>query len=269
MLREKINYFLQITGSKLQQMNYSKHTVNIYLHYLNEFLEKVGCSPSKLSNSDLEDYLVNYKYSSVSKQNQIISSLKFFWVRVLGRKRLRVDFKRPRKEKKLPKIIDQYSAIKKIKAIENKKHKAILWLALSTGMRVSEIINLKIKDIDSKRMVIHVKNAKGRKDRFLKLTDGTLKVLRRYVRDYRPDTMLFNGQNSKYYSTTSCNKIVKKYIAPDAHMHLLRHTFSCAVLENGTDVNILQNALGHARLETSAAYLHLTKNAIQRTQAPL
>lgn len=269
MLQEHKIHFLQITKSKLQQMNYSKNTEKTYIHYLDEFLSSTKSSPTKLSNKDLEEYITSYNYSSVSQQNQVISSLKFFWVRVMGKTRLRIDFRRPRKEKKLPRIINAEEAAVKILSIENKKHKAILALGLSCGLRVSEVVNLKIKDIDSSRNVIHIKNAKGRKDRIVPLSDTLLKVLRDYFREYRPEEYLFNGQKSDKYSVSSCNKIVKRHLGLDKHYHLLRHSALTSMLETGSDIRVIQVAAGHSSPNTTSGYLHVSTKFLSQIQTPI
>lgn len=148
----------KITSQKLYQKRYAKNTIDIYLHYIAEFEESVNKHFSRLNSSDFQNYINYYKFSSASQQNQVISALKFAWERGLCKKYLKIDFVRPRKEKKLPRIIEKEFLLDKLSKIQNKKHRAILTLTYSTGMRVSEICNLKIDDIDSKRMLIHIKN---------------------------------------------------------------------------------------------------------------
>ena len=157
----------------------------------------------------------------------------------------------------------------KIEKIENKKHKAILALALSTGLRVSEVINLKVKDIDSNRMIIHVVNGKGRKDRIVPLSENLLLILREYFKEYRPKEHLFEGQNKPQYSTTSCNKIVKKYLGNDKHFHLLRHSAFTSMLENGTDLRIIQSIAGHKSIDTTCIYTHVSKAHLSKVKTPI
>lgn len=154
MLQNNKNNFLRNLKSKLQYLNYSDNTIKIYCHYANEFLDSLNCNPSKISSNDFQSYLDSYKFTSISQQNQIISAIKFLYEKVLNKKYSKIDFERPRKEKKLPRIIDKTHLLKSIKKIENLKHKAIISLSASVGLRVSEVINLKIEDIDSKRMII-------------------------------------------------------------------------------------------------------------------
>ena len=142
-------------------------------------------------------------------------------------------------------------------------------LAYSTGMRVSEICNLLIADIDSKRMIITIRQGKGRKDRIVPLSENVLKVLRQYFVEYRPEKYLFNGQFGLKYSHRSCNEIVKKYIGKDYHFHNLRHSNATALLESGTDLRVIQKLLGHSSSKTSEIYTHVSTNVISKVNTPI
>jgi site-specific recombinase XerD len=183
---------------------------------------------------------------------------------VLGKKYDKVSFKRPRSEKKLPKVIDSELIKFKLSEIENLKHKAILTLTFSVGLRVSETVNLKIDDIDSKRMLIHIKNGKGRKDRIVPLSQTVLDLLRQYYREYKPVNYLFNGQFSEQYSIGSCQKIYKKYIDDESSIHTLRHSSATALLENGTDLRIIQSILGHSNVKTTEIYTHVSNQILSK-----
>ena len=265
MLTKNKDDFLQFYKLKLQKKNYANNTIEIYTHYLEKFLETINRSPSKIQSSDIKNYILTYNFTSISQQNQIISAIKFFYEKVLNKKYHKIDFSRPRKEKKLPKIIDKETLKDKIYAIKNIKHQAILMLAYSTGMRVSEVINCKISDINSKRMIVTIHNGKGRKDRIVPLSLNTLYSLRAYFRKYKPkEKYLFEGQKSPQYSATSCNKIVKKYIGQQNHFHELRHAFASHQMENGTDLRVLQTLLGHNSIKTTEIYLHVSIDRIRQ-----
>lgn len=205
-INKKSKKDLKIYIETLNYFRYSDNTVKIYSHYLIEFLNSVDKYSQHLVSSDIENYLRIYNFTSTSQQNQVINAVKFFYDKVLKRKYRKIDFSRPRKEKKLPKVIDSKILKSKILAIENLKHKAILSLAYSCGLRVSEVINLEMKDIDSDRMLIAIKQAKGRKDRFVPLSNNLLEILRSYYRKFNPKKFLFNGQFHLKYSATSCIK---------------------------------------------------------------
>ena len=175
----------------------------------------------------------------------------------------------PKKPKTLPKVIEKEYLTKKLLAIKNKKHKAILCLGYSVGLRISEVINLKIDDIDSKRMQINVNNAKGRKDRIVKLTDKILEILRDYYKEYRPIGYLFNGQTKNKYTQSSINKIVKKYLGGKEHYHKLRHSSATAMIENGTNLGVIQKILGHSDIKTTMIYTHISNDFLKQAITPM
>lgn len=265
----KFEDILKEYSNKIRYFNYSKRTEEIYVHYVSKFLEALNKYPQHLTSQDFEDYLLSYKFSSISQQNQIINALKFLYEKVLNKKYNKIDFQRPRKEKHLPQIIDQQQLLESISKITNLKHKSIISLAYSTGMRVSEIINLKIENIDSKRMLIHIIQAKGRKDRDVPLSLTILKLLRDYFKEYRPKEYLFNGQFDIKYSSESCNQIVKKYLGKDYHFHLLRHSCFTHLLESGTDCRIIQKIAGHNNISTTEGYMHVSTNLLKNVRLPI
>lgn len=261
--------FLKIYIQKLKYFNYSQRTIEIYSHYVGKFMEAVGKYPAHIVSADFQSYLDKFKFTSVSQQNQVINAIKFLYEKVLDKKYAKVDFTRPRKEKRLPKVIDRSLILSSLENIENKKHKAIIMLAYSVGLRVSEVVNLKISDIDSARMVITINQAKGRKDRVVPLSPAVLAALRVYFTDYHPETYLFNGQNSLKYSSASCNQIVKKYLGEKYHFHLLRHSCFTSLLESGTDIRIIQKVAGHQSSKTTEIYTHVSNAILQKIQLPV
>lgn len=265
---KKLDYY-EICKLKLKYINYADNTISAYLFYINQFLNNIKVQPSRLNSNDFQRYLNNYSFTSVSQQNQVINAIRFLYKYGLNKKYDKVSFERPRKEKKLPRVIDKDFLLHKISKIKNLKHKTVICLAYSTGMRVSEIINLKIKDIDSDRMVINVLNEKGRKDRVVPLSRRILHILREYFMDSKPVTYLFNGQSSLKYSQTSCNKIIKKYIGSDYHFHLLRHSCFTALMESGVDLRIIQSIAGHNSSKTTEIYTHVSNNLLSKIPLPI
>jgi site-specific recombinase XerD len=166
-------------------------------------------------------------------------------------------------------VIDGEFIKQKLNQIENLKHKAILTLTYSVGLRVSEIVNLKIEDIDSKRMLIHVKNAKGRKDRIVPLSPNVLNLLRDYFKEYKPNEYLFNGQFTNQYSIGSCQKIYKKYIDNTSSIHTLRHSSFTNLLESGTDLRIIQKIAGHSSSKTTEIYTHVSNQLLSSVNLPI
>lgn len=259
----------EICEKKLYYLGYSESTIKTYLNHIDKFESDIKKHYSRINSSDIQEYVNDLKFTSRSQQNHVISALKFAWEKGLSKKYCKVDFVRPRSEKSLPKIIDKEILKSKILSIPNLKHKAILSLAYSTGMRISEILNLLIKDVDSNRMVIFVRNAKGHKDRYVKLSKGLLAILREYFLKFKPSIYLFNGQNSNQYSSSSCNRFIKKYLGNDSHMHILRHSCFTHLLESGTDLRVIQKLAGHKSSKTTEIYTHVSNNLIQQIICPI
>jgi len=260
---------LKIVKQRLNYFNYSERTIEIYIHYISKFLNTVNKYQQHLTSFDFQNYLNNYKFKSTSQQNQIINSIKFLYEKVLNKKYNKVDFERPRTEKHLPKIINKEFLLEQINKIDNLKHKAILSLGFSVGLRVSEVINLKIEDIDSKLMIINIKQAKGKKDRIVPLSQNILILLRNYFKKFTPKEYLFNGQFSLQYSTTSCNQLVKQYLGKEYHFHLLRHSCFTSLLESGTDLRIIQKLAGHNSSKTTEIYTYVSTQLLNKIQLPL
>jgi site-specific recombinase XerD len=169
----------------------------------------------------------------------------------------------------ITKVIDGDYIKSQLSKIENLKHKLILTLTYSVGLRVSEVVNLKIEDIDSKRMLIHLKNAKGRKDRIVPLSQTVLELLRQYFKEYKPTVYLFNGQTGLQYSIGSCQKIYKKYIDSDSSIHTLRHSSFTSLLESGTDLRIIQKIAGHSSSKTTEIYTHVSNQLLNKINLPI
>jgi len=261
---------IKICEEKFIYLNYSPRTRDNYLSHIRNFLNTLGTKQITHCNSkDFQTYLDNYKFTSISQQNQVINAIRFLYRLGLNKKYDKVSFKRPKSERKLPKVIDGEFIKSKLSKIENIKHKAILTLAFSVGLRVSEVVNLKIEDIDSKRMIIHIKNAKGRKDRVVPLSQKVLELLREYFKEYRPKEYLFNGQNSNQYSIGSCQSIYKKYIDSTGHIHTLRHSCFTNLLENGTDLRIIQKIAGHSSSKTTEIYTHVSNQILSKIRTPI
>lgn len=248
----------------LRFKNYSENSIRIYLYYNKEFLLSFNKDIYHINKKETIEYIINYNYTSISQQNQIISSIKLLYKFILNVNLNNIKIERPRKEKILPKIIDKNHILNNCSKINNLKHKTLILLAYSVGLRVSEIINLKLKDIDSKRMIININQAKGRKDRIVPLTENILKLLREYYLEYKPKEYLFNGQNKLQYSSTSCNNIVKKYLGNDYHFHLLRHSCFTNLTEQNVDIRIIQKLAGHSSSKTTEIYTHVSKNTLKK-----
>jgi site-specific recombinase XerD len=261
---------IKICEQKFIYLNYSLRTKNNYLSHIKKFLTSLNNKQIIHCNSnDFQAYLNNYNFTSISQQNQIINSIRFLYKEVLNKKYNKLSFKRPISEKKLPMVLDSNYIKLKLNNIQNLKHKTILTLTYSVGLRVSEVVNLKINNIDSKRMLIYIKNSKGKKDRIVPLSQIVLKLLREYYKKYQPKEYLFNGQNSLQYSIGSCQKIYKKYIDCNSSIHTLRHSSFTHLLENGTDLRIIQKIAGHSSSKTTEIYTNVSTQCLNKIQLPI
>lgn len=223
---------------------------------------------------DFLRYLVKERNISGSYQNQSINSIKFYYERVLGGQRKIYTIDRPRKEKILPEVLSEEEVIKILNATENLKHKAILMTIYSAGLRVSELTNLRIKDIDSNRMQIRVEQAKGKKDRYTLLGNTTLEILRKYVAEFKPIEWLFESYEGRQYGSRSIQEILKRSVdkvglKKKISVHTLRHSFATHLLEAGTDIRYIQNLLGHSSGKTTEIYTHITTKGFEQIKSPL
>ena len=265
-----IGKYLEMYSDDLKLKNYSSNTIENYKSQVGLFLkhfDKVATKPSEISEKQIKEWLL--MANSINGRKHRISAVKLFY-KLTGKQPLKFrHIEYPRSEKKLPQIIDKTYLLESINKIQNKKHKAIIALAYSTGMRVSEVCNLLISDIDSKRMIITIRQSKGKKDRIVALSSKILEILREYFKEYKPKTYLFNGQFGDQYSHTSCNQIVKQYLGKEFHFHQLRHSNATALLEAGTDLRIIQKHLGHASSKTTEIYTHVSTNLLQSMALPI
>lgn len=261
---------LSLYRKELQLKNYSENTIKNYVSQVDLFLRghnHLFTEPSKINETAIKTWLLQFR--TRNSMCHSISALKLFYKMVVKQpmKFKRIEY--PRSERKLPKVIEKEFLLQQLDKIINTKHKALLTMTYSTGMRVSEVINLLISDIDSKRMIIFIRNSKGNKDRIVPLSQKVLDLLRIYCREYRPKQYLFNGQFSNQYTETSCNALVKKYIGKEYHMHLLRHSNATALLEAGTDLRIIQKHLGHSSSKTTEIYTHVSTNILSKMALPI
>jgi site-specific recombinase XerD len=263
---------------KLKELRYSEKTIKTYVSMFEEFINyyptfEINRIDEKMIIGFLQYLVINRKVSE-SYQNQSINAIKFYYERVLGGQRKIYMVERPRKERKLPVVLSESEVAKAIGTIKNIKHKAIMMVTYSGGLRISETINLKIKDIDTKRMQIFVRNAKGGKDRYTLLSKKVVPVLQEYYRQYRPKEWLFEGAKGQQYSESSIAAVVKTAfmdagIKKKASTHTLRHCFATHLLENGTDIRYIQSLLGHESSKTTEIYTHVTNKGFDQIINPL
>ncbi|HMS50920.1 MAG TPA: tyrosine-type recombinase/integrase, partial [Chitinophagales bacterium] len=263
---------------KLKELRYSEKTIKAYKSLFEELINHYPTVEiDKIDEQKIIafcQYLVIDRKVSASYQNQAINAIKFYYERVLGGQRKFYFLQRPDKEKTLPTVLSSEEITNILKATENLKHKTILTVIYSAGLRISELTNLKIKDIDSERKQIRIEQSKGKKDRYSLLSIKTLDLLRTYFKKYKPKEWLFEGQEGGQYSTRSIQtffqEICKKAgIKKKVSVHTLRHSFATHLLENGTDLRYIQALLGHESSKTTEVYTHITTKGFDQIKNPL
>lgn len=264
---------------KLEQKRYSDSTIRTYTAYFKDFIYYFkGHTLTDISSEQINEYLlhlVRQKSISSSQQNQRINAIKFYYEKVLGWEQRKFSIDRPRKSKTLPSVLSKTEILQILDQCDNIKHRCILSLIYSAGLRRSELINLKISDIHSDRGLIRIEAAKGKKDRFSLLSESLLQLLRIYYKKYRPTVWLFEGPRpGSQYSSTSISRILKDATAKAGIRrrvtpHMLRHSFATHLLEQGTDLRYIQELLGHGSSKTTEIYTHVSKRYIERIKNPL
>lgn len=262
---------------KLELKKYANSTVKTYVTFfemfINHFKEK---RLETLDESDIRAFLQILIHKNVSNSylNQVINSIKFYYETVLGMPNRFYEIERPRKEHKLPKVISKEEVIAIIEHTNNLKHRCIVQLLYGSGLRRSELLNLKLNDIDSKRMLIRVEGAKGNKDRLTLLSNNALKDLRMYFKEWKPKEFLFEGRKGGKYSPESVVQIVKQAankagIKQNVSPHILRHSFATHLLESNVDLRQIQVLLGHGSSKTTEIYTHVATNTFKTIKNPL
>jgi site-specific recombinase XerD len=274
--KTKISGNFEELKRELVSRKYSPKTIKAYIHYNEDFLKIVGKHPKDITESDIKDYLfylVDRRKVATSTLNIAINALKFYYGTILKRK-FSYEIKRPKKDKKLPVVLSQEEVSKILSCVSNLKHKAILMLTYSAGLRVSEVVKLKVENIDSQRKLVYIKGAKGRKDRYTLLSDAVVETLRLYWKSYHPKKWLFSGRNENHLTTRSVEKIFNQAlmetgIKKDVSIHSLRHSFATHLLESGVDLRYIQELLGHKSSKTTEIYTHVSNKDLSRIQNPL
>ncbi len=254
---------------ELEIRNYSKNSIDSYLSFVEEYLDY---SKNKgINENSVKDYLqIQIKKISPSSLSSRISAIKFFFENILQQK---IYLKHPKRNKTLPEILTPNEVKKMIEITENIKHKLILKMLYGCGLRVSEVVNLKKKDIDFSEKLIHIKLSKGKKDRFVKLPESLIEDLKNYCRLFN-DEVLFPSNRGGKLTTATIQAIVensakKVKIKKEVYPHLLRHSFATHLLEQGTDLRIIQKLLGHSDIKTTQIYTHISQASIKNIKSPL
>jgi integrase/recombinase XerD len=266
---------------ELQRRNYSPETIRLYLFAVKDFAGYFGQHPDKLGPEHLRQYqlhLLNERKLAVGSVIARTSALRFFFIKVLRRPQREIDLVYPKRQDRLPVILSEEEVARLIESAITSYHRVILMTLYGTGLRREELCRLKVTDIDSQRMVVHVRQGKGNKDRDVTLSPRLLEVLRDYWKWRKPKTYLFPSLYRKQPEQPIDSKTVwyavreaarragiKKKVSP----HLLRHSWATHLLERGTDLKTIQVLLGHVDLEATTIYLHLSQRHMQGVNNPI
>jgi integrase/recombinase XerD len=255
---------------------YSSKTVKAYLGQVERFFNYIKEQDMFWNHQTIHSYSLSllHKNRSHAYVNQAISAIKFYFQKVLKQNQS-APYLRPKKEHKLPNVLSLNEVMLILKAIANLKHKAILYLTYSSGLRVSEVVRLQLQDFDKERKTLPIRQGKGRKDRLTLLSDAALEVFSRYYQQEKPEIWMFPGQiEGRHLTERSVQKIfeqalVSSGIKKKVSVHSLRHSFATHLLEGGIDIRYIQELLGHQSTRTTERYTHVSIKDVRRIKSPL
>ena len=259
---------------------YSPSTLKTYLNEMAQLLRMIHpFQADELSPEQLRRYLVYCHEKLRLSENTLhsrINALKFYYEQVLGREKFFFEIPRPKRPLLLPRLLNEKELSALFNALENKKHKAMLFTAYSAGLRVSEIVNLRIADIDSMRMQILVARAKGKKDRYVNLSPVLLDILRQYITQYKPRPRVYLFESEQTFTAYPARTVQQIFsnakeragIRKEVGIHSLRHSFATHLLDKGTDIKYIKDLLGHFNIRTTERYLHVSKKQLVNIASP-
>ena len=261
----------------LRLRNYAPRTLQTYVECVSLFARYFKRSPEKLEPEHIREYqiyLVEEKKCSWSRFNQTVCALRFLYHKTLGKDWPITHIPFPRKQKKLPVVLSREEAAQFLAAITSLKYRTVLSLCYGAGLRISEALHLQAADIDSKRMMIRVRQAKGHKDRYVMLSPKLLELLRQYWKAERPTSWLFPGKGKDHPLDATTIQLACRLAPRDSGVrkpvtpHTLRHSFASHLLEAGANIRTIQLLLGHNSLQTTAVYTHVSQTTIASTVSP-
>ncbi len=277
-LSSELEFSINQFKSYLKRQRYSDNTINSYSDCLGTFFRFFeNKSIDSYSSEDVSrfntDHILKYNYS-ISYQKQIINAVKLFFQLTPSNNFIVEELERPKELKTLPVVLSLNEVENLINSIINLKHKTMIMMIYSCGLRRGELQSMKVNDIDSDRMIIHIKQAKGKKDRIVPLSPTMLNQLRSYAKAYRPNDYLFTGKAGGKYSGTSLQSILKKAlqkakIIKPVTLHTLRHSYATHLLESGVNLRYIQDVLGHSSPKTTQIYTHVSTEDFSKIISPL
>jgi integrase/recombinase XerD len=261
----------------LRVKGFSERSIENYVHVMVGITGKYGCSPMELTKEKIQSYLLflmQYRKLAPATVNLHMDAMKTYFNLMAPGNAIMKGFSHVQVPKRIPIVLSREEVEKLIKTASNLKHKSILMVLYSSGVRLQECISLRPVHIESERMKIRVEQGKGKKDRYTLLSRRTLDTLRDYFRKYRPKQWLFEGRNGKQYSARSTGHIVtraalKAKIDKRVSPHILRHTFATHLMDSGVPLPVIQQLLGHTSIKTTMIYLHVSEPMVNKTKSPL
>jgi integrase/recombinase XerD len=277
-----VTHLRKMMLEELQRRNYAQSTVEAYTSALRDFAKYFHLPPDRLGPEHIRQFqlhLLRDRKLAANTVKQRMAALQFFFVRTLKRSYRRAEFPYPKTPRRLPTILSQQEVTRLIDAASNLSHRAMLMTLYSTGVRRAEMVRLKVSDIDSQRMVIHVHQGKGSKDRDVPLSPKLLETLREYWRWAKPETYLFPGRGGDWAKNVpitskavwhACRGAARRAgIQKSVGPHTLRHSYATHLLESGADLRTIQLLLGHADIKHTTVYLHLSQRHLHAWANPL
>lgn len=268
------DYLIEL-DRELKQRNYSPRTIEIYHNCIKYFLKYINSDISLISRDKIVDFILylQSKNRAPKTLNIYKESIKFF-VKEILKKDITIDIRLSKEPRKLPIVLSHDEILKIIDGLSNRKHKTMISLSYSAWLRVSELINLKVKDVDLDWLTLHIKWAKGQKDRITIFSEKLKSDLSYFINDKDLNNFLFESERGWILTTRTAQAIFfawikKARIRKEATFHSLRHSFATHLLENGTDIRYVQSLLGHANIRTTQIYTQVTNPALKNIQSPL
>lgn len=270
-----IGNYQQQLSEWMTYKRYSNESIKNYVSCIGKFLhyfEEEATKPSEISAEKIKRFLTRFDQPNTHKA--YLSAIKLFYDKIGNQPNKLDKVEYPKQSKKLPIVLSQDEIQRMFNACSNLKHKVILSLLYSCGLRVSELINLKWSHIDRSRMIINIIAAKGNKDRQVALTSSIIPLLEKYYRSFRSELYVLNGQFELQYSETSVRQVIKQLavkarISKRVYTHLIRHCCFTHMVEQGTDINLIQKLAGHSNVKTTMIYCHLSDSLISKIHSPI
>lgn len=266
---------LQKTERELRVRNYSPKTIKSYLYGLREYFSFKDGNFTNLNQDNIRDFLFNCEQKQISPQsrNLFLNAIKFYYQSVLKNTQ-KIEIRSAKKPKSLPVVLSRSEIEKILQSLTNTKHRLILSLSYGAGLRVSEVVALKAQDLDFEELIIHIKQAKGQKDRISVMPEKLADDLKSLVAVKKGNDFVFASERGGKLTTRTAQKIFENAtrisgIKKNATFHSLRHSFATHLLENGTDVRYVQELLGHQNIRTTQIYTHITNPKLKNIKSPL